>query len=553
VFLDSVKPHRVCARFQGLNSGKLKKMKKLALALTTSAVFGGSALAADLPVRGAYTKAPLVDTASGWTGFYVFGGAGGGLWEASNNGIQLPPTTPPLIVATDQKVAGDGWFGTVGLGYDWQFNRSWVVGAFADGQFGSIRGSLTDATAPIQGNETLRNSYAAGVRLGYLVAPNVLSYVSAGYSGSQWSGASLSNSGFNFNGVLAAPGSTTLLGPTTAPSFNRNGWFVGGGIENSLNFFGISAPGWFMKSEYRAAYYGRATLPEVQFVFNGALFNDIVTFKPLVQTASASLVYRFNSGVPTATDVAISRGYAKAPVVGNAQSWTGLYFFGGAGGGLWDANNGASGTLTATGIPATTFLFPDQKSGGDGWFGTVGLGYDWQFDRSWVAGIFADGQFGSIRGSLTDLFPGVEGNETLRNSYAAGIRLGYLVAPNVLSYVNAGYGGSQWSGTTLNPFIVGQTGSTTTPSFNRNGWFVGSGVENSLDIFGISAPGWFMKSEYRAAYYGRATLPEAQFTTGGIVAPSTFADVLTFKPLVQTFSASLVYRFNWGAPIVARY
>ena len=40
------------------------------------------------------------------------------------------------------------------------------------------------------------------------------------------------------------------------------------------------------------------------------------------------------------------------------------------------------------------------------------------------------------------------------------------------------------------------------------GWFVGGGVENNLDIFGISAPGWFMKTEYRAAYYDQQNVPE---------------------------------------------
>ena len=44
-------------------------------------------------------------------------------------------------------------------------------------------------------------------------------------------------------------------------SFNRNGWFVGGGVENNLNIFGITAPGWFMKTEYRSAFYDRISLP----------------------------------------------------------------------------------------------------------------------------------------------------------------------------------------------------------------------------------------------------------------------------------------------------
>src|SRR5712675_211642 len=65
------------------------------------------------------------------------------------------------------------------------------------------------------------------------------------------------------------------------------------------------------------------------------------------------------------------------------------------------------------------------------------------------AGIFADGQFGSLRGSLSDPNIGFEGREKLRTSYAAGARIGYLVAPSVLSYVNAGYSGSEWSGSSM--------------------------------------------------------------------------------------------------------
>jgi len=513
-------------------------MKKLALSLIASTALTVSALAADLPA--AYTKAPaFAQPTSSWTGFYIFGGAGGGLWDADSNG------SFPASTSRDQRLGGDGWFGTVGLGYDWQFNRSWVVGVFADGQFGSIRGTMTDFFNQNDGNETLRNSYAAGARLGYLVAPNVLSYVNTGYSGSQWSGATISNAGqiALVNGAPVAPTSATT------PSFNRDGWFVGGGVENSLNVFGISAPGWFMKTEYRAAFYGRETLSETAQTAATAP-GGIVTFKPWVQTVSTSLVYRFDQGGPMTSDLPASRNYTKAPAM--TSSWTGFYAFGGAGSGLWDAaTSQTSNAAGNVGFPITGFFFhPDRKSAGDGWFGTVGLGYDWQFNRSWAAGIFADGQFGGIRGSLTDVGLPFEGTETLRNSYAAGVRIGYLVVPSVLSYVNAGYSGSQWSGATLTELAANITaGSTTTPSFNRDGWFVGGGVENSLNVFGISAPGWFMKSEYRAAYYGRVTLPE----TNVIIQGFTFSDTLTFKPWVQTISTSLVYRFNWGGPLVAKY
>jgi outer membrane immunogenic protein len=525
-------------------------MKKSVLTLTAIAALSGSALAADRPAP-VYTKAPVMPApTSSWTGFYVFGGGGGGLWAANSGELFLAAGNSPRVlsfseVLRDQKLGGDGWFGTVGFGYDWQFNRSWVVGVFADGQFGNIRGSLNDTRLSLEGTEQLRNSYAAGARLGYLVAPNVLSYVNVGYSRSQWSGATLSDAGLTQNGVPQA----TLS--TTTPSFNRDGWFVGGGVENSLNFFGISAPGWFMKSEYRAAYYGRATLPEAPIFLPVQTLTDTATFKPWVQTVSISLVYRFNSDGSAAAPSAPARAYTKAPATDVGPSWTGFYAFGGGGGGIWDAKSSTTTTQQLPlGLGTINSFLPDRTSGGDGWFGTVGLGYDWQFNRAWVAGVFADGQFGSIGGSLTENLGALEGRETLRTSYAAGARLGYLVAPNVLSYVNAGYSGSQWSGTALSSLTVGNSLASTTPSFNRDGWFIGGGVENSLNFFGISAPGWFMKSEYRAAYYGRATLPAAPIGGPGIGLITT---TLTFKPIVQTISTSLVYRFNWGAPLVAKY
>ena len=118
--------------------------------------------------------------APSWTGFYIFGGGGGGIWDANNN-IKATGTGAPLSI--NQKQGGDGYFGTVGAGYDWQFGGSWVFGILADGQFGSLQGSMVDQTFPggaLTGTAKLRDTYAAGARLGYLVAPNVLSYVNAG-------------------------------------------------------------------------------------------------------------------------------------------------------------------------------------------------------------------------------------------------------------------------------------------------------------------------------------------------------------------------------------
>lgn len=311
-----------------------------------------------------------------------------------------------------------------------------------------------------------------------------------------------------------------------------------------------------MKTEYRSAYYDRAMLPQTAVpAFGGGDPGTVITFKPWVQTVSTSLVYRFNDKGAAAADIP-AHVYTKAPTA-PGPGWTGFYISGGGGGGLWaaDSNAVSSGLAPAFG-PAGAALSRDQRLGGSGWFGTVGAGYDWQFNTRWVAGVFADGQFGDIRGSLADPISDFapEGREKLRTSYAAGARLGYLVAPNVLSYVNAGYSGSEWAGTTLSTsfMIPGFVGLPllTTPSFRRDGLFVGGGVENSLNILGISAPGWFMKTEYRSAFYDRLTLPETFVPAAG-GRPSVVS--VTFKPWVQTISTSIVYRFNADGPVVAKY
>ncbi|MGY4295584.1 outer membrane immunogenic protein [Bradyrhizobium sp. i1.4.4] len=200
-------------------------MKKIWLALTAVAAMTGSASAADLAAR-PYVKAPLPAPVANWTGFYIFGGGGGGL-SNSDQSVQTTVGAVPLTIG--QRQGGSGWFGTVGLGYDWQFNSTWVAGVFADGQFGSIRGTVQDPFFGITGSQKLEDSWAAGVRLGYLVAPNVLSYVNGGYSGAHFGQT-------NFLTLAGVPAGAHLN------SYNRNGWFVGGGVENSLNIFGISSP-----------------------------------------------------------------------------------------------------------------------------------------------------------------------------------------------------------------------------------------------------------------------------------------------------------------------
>jgi outer membrane immunogenic protein len=191
-------------------SFKEVEMKKLILALAAIAAFSGSALAADLPA-----KAPMYQPlapAYNWTGFYFFGGAGGGVWDANTQAVST--VTGICQTCVIQKQGGDGWFGTVGAGYDWQFSGDWVAGIFADGQFGSLKGTIQDQVNQTTGFIKNEDNWAVGVRLGYLVAPTVYSYMSGGYSGSSWNGTSLVSS---FTGVGSG---------LHTNSFTENGWFM---------------------------------------------------------------------------------------------------------------------------------------------------------------------------------------------------------------------------------------------------------------------------------------------------------------------------------------
>jgi outer membrane immunogenic protein len=249
------------------------------------------------------------------------------------------------------------------------------------------------------------------------------------------------------------------------------------------------------------------------------------------------------TGSAVAADMA-PRTYSKAPApIAMAPSWTGFYVFGGGGGGMWTADTTTQNTFTGACI-----LCQNQRQGGSGWYGTVGAGYDWQINQTWVVGLFGDGQFGSIKGTIQDQNPFYAGDEKMKDAYAAGVRVGYLIAPNVLSYVNGGYSGSDWSGTNFVTTGIGAATTVHSNSFSRNGWFVGGGVENNLSIFGISAPGWFMKTEYRTAFYDRKNISELVNGTNAFVGTD-----ITFKPWVTTISTALVYRFNWSGPVVAKY
>ncbi|HEY6024829.1 MAG TPA: outer membrane beta-barrel protein [Pseudolabrys sp.] len=217
----------------------------------------------------------------------------------------------------------------------------------------------------------------------------------------------------------------------------------------------------------------------------------------------------------------------KAPMASGIP-WTGFYVDGGLGYGTWAADS----TVNAPGT-GNCVICETQVEGGKGWLATVGAGYDYQFSAKIVAGVFGDASVSSLKGTLQDQNTFSNGEIKQTSSWAAGGRVGWLVTPQTLSYVNGGYASARFSDTTMVSAFTGLPRGLTTPEVTTNGWFLGGGVETSV------APNWFWRTEYRYAYYSNKVISES---------PTTF-DV-NFKPLVQTVTSKIVYKFNGGmAPV----
>lgn len=251
---------------------------------------------------------------------------------------------------------------------------------------------------------------------------------------------------------------------------------------------------------------------------------------------------------------------AKAPAPAPVANWTGCYVNGGAGYGMWKQNHYGEEGPSAFSFAPLTQDTPTVSTGGEGWLGAVGAGCDYQAGSRFLIGVFGDYDFMSLTGSFQQPFTGWIGNETERGAWAVGGRIGYLVTPRLLTYVNAGYTQARFGQINLlsdaTPQVVppacGASPCTISPH-TYAGWFIGGGTEYALaDILPIQ--GLFWRTEYRYAGYGSADLPILN-STGGLV-PVCGADHACgdhMQKNVQTITSGLVWRFNFGGPIATRY
>jgi outer membrane immunogenic protein len=260
------------------------------------ALASGSASAADLVPL----KAP--PPAFSWTGCYIDGGVGYGMWNQDN----YSEATSGLTAASAPNIdGGRGWLGRAGAGCDYQISSSIVVGVLGDYDWMGLNGTSnldlsSIATSPffgITGNEKETSAWSFGARAGYLVTPRLLTYFDVGYTQTTFGQVNyINNDSFAF-----ARGTNTGL---TMPATTYKGWFIGGGTEYALNMAWLPIQGLFLRSEYRFDSYGSRDIGLVcagggaQCGTAGVSTASVHADK-YVQTATTGVVWKFNFGGPS--------------------------------------------------------------------------------------------------------------------------------------------------------------------------------------------------------------------------------------------------------------
>jgi outer membrane immunogenic protein len=259
-------------------------------ALVTGAMLGalaaGSAMAADLSVKAPMLmKAP--PPAFSWTGCYLNGGVGYGMWNQDHSISTDNGVTSNAFTTTQTTNGGRGWLGRFGAGCDYQVSSSWVIGAFGDYDFMKLKGSmatlLLNGGFPTAADENESSAWSAGARLGYLIAPTILTYIDGGYTQTRFDQMNITRS----NGVS---------GGDAFPAHTYQGWFFGSGFEYAFTWLPIN--GLFVRSEYRYATYSQNDLTEFVLASGAPSGNlglgNVLHSSKQVQTVTTSLVWRFN-------------------------------------------------------------------------------------------------------------------------------------------------------------------------------------------------------------------------------------------------------------------
>jgi len=243
-----------------------------------------------------------------------------------------------------------------------------------------------------------------------------------------------------------------------------------------------------------------------------------------------------------------------AGVVCCEPNWTGFYI--GVGGGGAFAQHEHSAKLTETTQPlygdpvVNAFRLWDLDNGRSHAFGTVTIGYDHLLRSHWVAGIFVDYDFGNGKDDARILAVGPLSNinvsNDFRHAWSIGGRLGFLSSPNTLLYLSTG-----WTQVSIDRDVsFWLDGTLHRHSFDkdRDGWFIGAGIETQLAWL---HPGLSLRGEYRFTRlddeHRRLDLGEAAYCGEACVMNRRF----DFDHDIDVHSLRVVLAYKFGRPAAA--
>jgi outer membrane autotransporter protein len=215
-----------------------------------------------------------------------------------------------------------------------------------------------------------------------------------------------------------------------------------------------------------------------------------------------------------AADLAVK---APPPAAPTAYNWTGLY-------------GGANFGGAFTGEDVTT-PFGNASTDPSGALGGGQIGYNFQFAPSWLAGIEAEFDGTTARGTTSVVATGAQPGMGTALSITADHnwygtlsgRLGYLSG----AWLFYAKGGAAWMNADYQIQVNSGTAGASSLNTTRTGWNIGAGVEYML------TPRWSAKVEYDYLDFGSSTLNFAPVGGG-----------TTFRTQVNEVKAGVNYHFN---------
>jgi len=271
-------------------------MKRIAVGIAAIvALMGTPALAADMALKA--PPAPLAAPQS-WTGFYLGVNAGGGWTSGSSAAFSDIPTQLTQVTGIPNPISFNaaGAVGGLQIGYNLQFDRSWLVGAEADFDFSGINGNGASGNigfggVPLTATASDKLDWFGTLRgrFGFLPTSNLLIYGTGGLAyGRVSQSAQDSNVGTGNLGALDGSCSAGAVCYAGTSARIAVGWTAGAGIEYAL------FNNWRLKAEYLYINLGSNTFNEGVLV-PGPLGASSLTaqFNTVVQVARAGVNYKF--------------------------------------------------------------------------------------------------------------------------------------------------------------------------------------------------------------------------------------------------------------------